>query len=240
MKYLLVCDLDDTLTGNKKAIEKFNEVISNSNVHLVYSSGRFMKSMMSLIASSGLIEPDIIVANLGTEIYYGPDWIKDKKWEKSLKRQWQKEKIISILDHFDLKPQHFEKELVVSYYTEDKKIVTELKQKIKQYKVKVVHTKNQFLDIIPKKAGKGNAAKYLGTKMSLPIICCGDSENDEDMLIKSDYGVLVKNSSDDLKKKLEKIPHIHLANYCYANGVLEGLRHKGIIPPKDKKRATEN
>ncbi|MCW4022681.1 MAG: HAD hydrolase family protein [Candidatus Bathyarchaeota archaeon] len=121
-----------------------------------------------------------------------------------------------------------------------KKIVTELKQKIKQYKVKVVHTKNQFLDIIPKKAGKGNAAKYLGSKMSLPIICCGDSENDEDMLIKSDYAVLVKNSSDDLKKKLEKILHIHRANYCYAKGVLEGLMHKGIIPLKDKKRTTEN
>jgi len=235
MKYILVCDLDDTLTGDKEAIEKFNYVLPISNFYLVYSSGRFMKSMMSLIASSGLVKPNVIVANLGTEIYYGPNWIKDRNWEKELKKHWEKEKIVSTLDNFDLKSQPFEKDLVVSYYTEDKKLVSILKQKIKECKAKVVHTKNKFLDVMPENAGKGNAAKYLGKKMNLPIVCCGDSENDEDMLIKSDYGVLVKNSSAYLQKKLEKHPHIHLANSCYASGVLEGLMHKGIIPLKNKK-----
>jgi hydroxymethylpyrimidine pyrophosphatase-like HAD family hydrolase len=117
----------------------------------------------------------------------------------------EKRKIVSILDDFDFTPQPFEKELVVSYYTEDKKTVSKLLQKIKPYKAKAVHTKNKFLDIMPEKAGKGNAAKYLGEKMSLPLVCCGDSENDEEMLIKSDYGVLVKNSSDALQKNWRRI-----------------------------------
>lgn len=229
MEYLLICDLDDTLTGDMKAIEKFNEIIGDSKIHLVYSSGRFMNSIKSLISSSGLIEPNIIVANLGTEIYYGPDWIKDKKWERTLRSKWQKEKIISALNDFNLNSQPYDKDLVVSYYTEDKRIVAEMKEKIEQYNVKLVHTKNRFLDIIPERAGKDNAAKYLGEKMKLPIVCCGDSENDEDMLINSDYGILVGNSSHDLQKKLGRYPNIHLANSNHANGVLEGLMHKGII-----------
>lgn len=240
MKYLLVCDLDDTLTGNKEAIEKFNEAVDTTKFHLVYSSGRFMKSMMSLIASSGLVEPDVIVANLGTELYYGPDWVKDEKWETELKRHWQKEKIISVLEDFDLRPQPYDKDLVVSYYNENSKIVEELNKKMKKFKAKVVHTQNQFLDIIPQKAGKGNAAKHIGTKMKLPIICCGDSENDEEMLIKSDYGVLVGNASHELKKKMLKHANVYVANSVHAMGVLEGLKHKNIIPLKTKKMGRKN
>ncbi|MDH5794039.1 MAG: HAD family hydrolase, partial [Candidatus Bathyarchaeota archaeon] len=73
---------------------------------------------------------------------------------------------------------------------------------MKDCKAKVIHTKKQFLEIVPENAGKGNAAKHIGNKMKLPIICCGDSENDEDMLKKSNYGILVGNAPIDLKKKL--------------------------------------
>jgi sucrose-phosphate synthase len=96
MKYILVCDLDDTLTGNREAIEKFNEVVAASKFYLVYSSGRFLQSIISLIAASGLIEPNVIVANLGTEIYYCPNWIKDKNWERELKKNWKKEKLFQF------------------------------------------------------------------------------------------------------------------------------------------------
>jgi len=94
---------------------------------------------------------------------------------------------------------------------------------------KVVHTGKRFLDIIPESAGKGNAAKYVGSKMKLPIICCGDSENDEGMLKKSDYGVLVGNAPIDLQKKLSKCSNIHVAKSLYTTGVIEGLKSHGII-----------
>jgi len=234
MKYLLVCDLDDTLTGNKEGIKKFNETITDADLSLAYSSGRFMESMKCLISSLGLVKPNVIVANLGTEIYYGPNWTKDEKWEKTIKKDWKKEKIISVLDDFELQAQPYDKKLVVSYYTENKDVVKELKKKMEKYNSKVVHTKNKFLDIIPKKAGKGNAARYLGDKMKSRIVCCGDSENDEEMLLKSDYGILVGNSPPILQKKMVMCPHVYVANSFHATGVIEGLMHKGIISIKNE------
>ncbi len=51
MKYLLVCDLDDTLTGDKDGIEVFNKLVlsEKGEFYLVYSSGRFKDSMIFLI-----------------------------------------------------------------------------------------------------------------------------------------------------------------------------------------------
>jgi sucrose-6F-phosphate phosphohydrolase len=229
MKYLLVCDLDDTLTGNKKAVIDFNRAIDSKKFCLVYSSGRYKSSMTSLIVRVGLVFPEVIIANVGTEIYYAPNWDVDKQWEQKMGKEWNEQRIVSVLDSFGLQRQPYEKQFVVPYYADDKSVVKQVKRQMKLCNAKVVHTRNQFLDIIPESAGKGNAAKYLGRTMDLPIVCCGDSENDEEMLRMSDYGILVGNAPDHLKAEISKFDHIYVAESCNAKGVLEGLRHYKII-----------
>jgi sucrose-6F-phosphate phosphohydrolase len=229
MNYLLVCDVDDTLTGDKKGIRKFNEIISTKKFCLAYSSGRFKSSITSLIVRANLVYPDVLISNLGTEIYYAPNWNKDKYWEQTVKKNWNKEKIISVMDFFCLQRQPYDKKFVVSYYTENDSVVEKVSKKIADCDAKVVHTGKRFLDIIPESAGKGNSARYVGDKMKLPIICCGDSENDEEMLKKSDYGILVGNAPVHLKKELSKHSNIHVAESFHAMGVIEGLKQHGII-----------
>jgi hydroxymethylpyrimidine pyrophosphatase-like HAD family hydrolase len=170
-----------------------------------------------------------LIANLGTEIYYAPNWIKDKKWEQKIEKKWNKEKITEILESYYLKPQNYSKAFVVSYYNNDEAVVQEIEKKIDGYAAKVIHTKKQLLDIIPKLAGKGNSARYLGNKLDLPVVCCGDSENDEEMLKKSDYGIMVGNAPQRLKKEMFKHSHIYVAKMFHANGVIEGLIHHGFV-----------
>jgi sucrose-6F-phosphate phosphohydrolase len=230
LSYLLVCDLDDTLTGDKKGIYKFNQIASSDKFCLAYSSGRFKSSMMSLIVKVGLVYPDVLIANLGTEIYYAPDWNKDKEWNKQITEKWNKQTVLSHLDDMDIECQPYHKEFVIPYYA-DNEVVDKVKEKIKHCDSKVVLTKNRFLDILPESAGKGNAAIYIGAKMGLPVICCGDSKNDEEMLKKSDYGILVGNAPDNLRIELSKYSHVYLAKSFHAYGVIEGLTHHGIITP---------
>jgi sucrose-6F-phosphate phosphohydrolase len=229
MKYLLICDLDDTLIGEKSGVRNFNKVAISKKFHMVYSSGRFKDSMVSLITKVGLVYPDVLIANLGTELYYAPHWTKDLNWEQRIEKNWNKEKIAEILEDFDLQPQPHNKAFVLPYYSDDQSVVREIRKKMDHCNAKVVHTKNHFLDIIPDLAGKGNAAKYVGCLLDLPIVCCGDSENDEEMLKKSDYGILVGNAPYSLKKAMSEYSHVYIAKLNHAMGVIEGLIHYGFI-----------
>ena len=233
MKYILVCDLDDTLTGDKNGIIQFNRMISfnREDFYLIYSSGRFKDSIISLIKEQNLISPNAIIANVGTEIYYEPNWNTNKKWEKILKNDWVniKKYVLMALNKFNLHHQPYNKKFVIPYYIKDKIIVEEIKKKLGKLALKIIWVKNRNLDIIPKNAGKGNAAKYIGEKLNLPIICCGDSENDIDMLEQSKHGILVGNASGNLKNKLSNNENIYIATSYYANGVIEGLKYYNII-----------
>jgi len=231
MKFLLVCDLDETLIGDKEGIMEFNAIVfsNKERFYLVYSSGRFKTSMISVIEKEKLIQPNAIVSNIGTEIYYAPNWNIDEKWKRIISKNWAKERAASILDKFNLKLQPYKKRFAIPYYTENEAMVGKIKEALQGYRVKVVYTKKQYLDIIPENAGKGSAAKYIGNRMNLPIICCGDSENDIDMLKKSKYGILVGNAPISLKRELSKCPNIYISNSYYAKGIIEGLESYNII-----------
>ncbi|OQY02127.1 MAG: hypothetical protein B6I26_02025 [Desulfobacteraceae bacterium 4572_130] len=232
MKYILVCDLDDTLTGDKNGIIEFNKTISFNRkfFYLVYSSGRFKDSIISLIKAQNLISPNAIISNVGTEIYYDPGWNIDEKWENIVKNNWVniKKYVLRALDKFDLHNQPYNKKFVIPYYIEDKVMVNKIKKALERLEIKIIWTRNRCIDILPQNAGKGNSAKYIGEKLNLPIICCGDSENDIDMLKQSKYGILVGNASNDLKNKLFNHGNIYIATSYYAKGVIEGLKYYNI------------
>jgi len=256
VEYILVCDLDETLTGDKEGIRQFNKIMLShrEKFYLVYSSGRYKESILSVIEKEKLIQPEAIISNMGTEIYYAPNWDIDKEWEKIVEKNWNKGEIASILSRFYLQLQPYEKKFVIPYYIEEESIVKKVRETLKGHRVKVICTRSfqlqkvtkapvtstapiafsvfsdkLYLDIVPECAGKGNAAKYIRNKKSLPIICCGDAENDENMLKISNYGILVGNTSIRLKSKLSKFPNIYLARSYYAKGVIEGLKFYSII-----------
>lgn len=256
MEYVLVSDIDETLTGDEEGIRQFNKIMlaNREKFYLVYSSGRFKESILSVIEKERLIQPDAIISNMGTEIYYAPNWDIDKEWEKIIGKNWNKGKIASILSGFYLQPQPYEKKFVIPYYIEEESIAKKVRETLKGHRVKVICTRSfqlqkmvktpvispapvvfslffekLYLDIVPECAGKGNTAKYIRNKMSLPIICCGGAENDENMLKISNYGILVGNTSIRLKRKLSKFSNIYLAKSYYAKGVIEGLKFYSVI-----------
>ncbi len=95
MEYVIVSDLDETLTGDKEGIRQFNKIILShrEKFYLVYSSGRFKESILSVIEKERLIQPDAVISNVGTEIYYAPNWDIDKEWEKIIGKNWNKKKL---------------------------------------------------------------------------------------------------------------------------------------------------
>lgn len=100
---------------------------------------------------------------------------------------------------------------------------------LRQHKLhcRPIFSHNQFLDILPLRASKGDALRYLALKWGYPLqklLVAGDSGNDEQMLTGNTLAVVVGNHSPELEKLRDR-PHIYFAKGHYAQGILEAIEH---------------
>ncbi len=78
-----------------------------------------------------------------------------------------------------------------------------ISQKIRNKKIKanLIISHNKFIDILPYRASKGRAIRFLGYKWNIQyenILVAGDSGNDEDMLRGELLGIVVGNHTEEL------------------------------------------
>ena len=95
----------------------------------------------------------------------------------------------------------------------------------------LIYSHNKYLDILPYRASKGKAIRYLSYKWEIPLsnfLVCGDSGNDEEMLRGEPRAVVVGNYSSELKK-LKNSRNIYFAKKSYAGGILEAIEHYRFI-----------
>ncbi|MES1219140.1 MAG: HAD family hydrolase, partial [Bacteroidota bacterium] len=93
-------------------------------------------------------------------------------------------------------------------------------------RVKILLTENKFLDILPFRASKGNAVRYLSYKWKIPlerIITAGNSGNDKDMLTGKTKGIVVANYSPELEE-LKNSKFVYFTKHPLSMGVLEGIK----------------
>ena len=94
----------------------------------------------------------------------------------------------------------------------------------RKLRAKVLLTQNHYLDLLPFRASKGSAVRYLSYKWKIPLerfIPAGNSGNDEDMLKGKTKGIVVANYSPELEE-LRKNKFVYFAKHALAKGVLEG------------------
>lgn len=90
-----------------------------------------------------------------------------------------------------------------------------------------------FVDVLPHRASKGKAVRYLARKWNIPIekvATAGDSGNDRDMLQGRTAGIVVGNHDAELASlQASGAGRIHFSKACYAQGIIEGLQHYGFV-----------
>jgi sucrose-phosphate synthase len=94
-------------------------------------------------------------------------------------------------------------------------------------RAKVLLTENHYLDLLPFRASKGNALRYLSYKWKLPLhqfITAGNSGNDIDMLKGRIKGIVVSNYSPELEP-LRKNKDIYFSKLPLSKGVLDGIKN---------------
>jgi sucrose-phosphate synthase len=97
----------------------------------------------------------------------------------------------------------------------------------KRLRYTLIYSRGMFLDILPARASKGKAIRYLSYKWNIPL-GNRDSDNDEDMLRGEMLGVVVGNHHPDLDK-LRGLKNVYFAKANHAAGILEGFENYGFI-----------
>ena len=89
----------------------------------------------------------------------------------------------------------------------------------------------KYLDILPQRASKGKAIRYLSYKWEIPLsnfLVCGDSGNDEEMLRGEPLAVVVANYSKEIESLRGK-RNLFFSQKPYAKGILDAIEHYKFI-----------
>lgn len=233
---LLVSDIDNTLIGDREALRALLARISGApeRVGFGIATGRRLESALRVLKEWGVPLPDVLVTAVGTEIHYGRQLELDAGYQQHLDYRWEPQALRDVMAGFAgvrMQPASEQRRYKISYYIDPLKApgVRTISAQLRQagLHANVVFSHGMYLDLLPVRASKGSAIRYLADKWGIPvdsILVAGDSGNDEEMLNGNTLGVVVGNHSEELEA-LRGRERIYFAKGEYAWGILEGIRH---------------
>jgi sucrose-phosphate synthase len=238
-RQMLVCDLDGTLTGNAAAISRLNRLIDRrNNILFGIATGRGLDSAQETLRKWKIAEPQFVIASVGTAIHYnvGRYW-DDKYWPQHISFRWRPNRVKKLLEDWPgLRPQEdqAQTEFKISYYCERGALIDTrlIKKHFRRngIQARVVLSESRCLDILPVRASKGHALRYLCWRLGFDaanVITAGDAGNDLDMLRGCTKGIVVANHSRELDE-LRDHADVYFSARASASGVVDGLTHYGV------------
>lgn len=244
MASMLITDIDNTLLGDDDRLRELLELLAanRETVGFGVATGRHIDSVKEVLAEHGIEDIDVIIASVGTEIYYGPDFREDKGWASHLKVKWRPDRIREALGALPFltlqKDKATQREFKISYDLDAAVDPDEALPLVYDAlsKARAAHTllfsHGTFVDILPHRASKGKAIRYLSGKWNIPIeriATAGDSGNDMDMLKGATAGIVVGNYVSELEPLRQNGGRVYFAEAANAGGILEGLAHYGFV-----------
>jgi sucrose-phosphate synthase len=237
----LFTDLDHSLVGDDRALERFKTLIESRRNELTFgiATGRRIDSALSLIRSANIPRPEVLITSLGTRIHYGPELAEDSYWADHIDRDWSADRIrkaLADLPGLKLQDKHEQSRFKVSYFYDPRSapsyddIVTHLREA--EITANVLLSFGQFLDVIPSRASKGQALRYVAERLEIPleqILVAGGSGADEDLMRGNTLAVVVGNRHKEELSSLADIPRIFFARKPYAAGILEAIEHYDLF-----------
>jgi len=251
MKWILASDIDNTLTGDRSALDKLRIEIQNlrasGDLFLILSTGRRLDQVLDGFEEEGIPPADAVVSQVGTEIYLPPferGMDPLHVWRDILMEDFSREKAMKIIDGIEgleMQPGKFNTPLKISCYlnkAEDPEAAAAEIRRRAEYQCdglcQVVWSSGRDLDLIPAAAGKGNAIRFVMNLQKLDadrVIVAGDSGNDRSMFDEFQCGIVVANAQTELLalKKEHPISEFYFSDREYASGVRDGLVYFQVL-----------
>jgi len=234
---MLVTDLDQSLLGDPDSRGDFLRVVREHRKSVTYciATGRRIDSALAVMKKHGIPLPDVLMSSAGTRIHYGSALNEDHLWADHIDHDWSPRRIRHLLtDVPGLKLQEKIKQTdaKISYYYDPllapsmDAINTLLRQQ--DITANVLLSFGQFLDVLPSRASKGQALRYVAQRLGIAldkILVAGGSGADEDMMRGNTLAVVVENRHDEELSLLPEVDRIYFAEGKYAAGILKAIDH---------------
>jgi sucrose-phosphate synthase len=233
---VLVCDLDGTLLGDRDSLQVLLGWIQERRRALAFgvATGRKADSALRVMREWGVPMPDVIISGIGTEIRYAFNGALDLGWEHHIRQGWRRDDVAAALREvpgLTLQGRRKQGPCKLSYHVKRARMpsLEAIHGVIHRsgLQANLVYSQARFLDVLPQRASKGQALRYLAFKWGIPLdrfLAAGDTGNDRDMLVGDMMGIVVANHSPELAPLRGRM-HIYFSNLPFAAGILDGLRH---------------
>lgn len=239
--FLFSTDIDGTIYDGPESAQRFADFWDSlretgSPPLLCYNTGRSLADTRNLISSTGLPDPDYIIAGVGTEMF---DFVQNAmipEWHEQLADHWNFELVRKTVEEsgveIEMQPPECQNEFKCSWFFYDKSEgeITSLGEAIREkgIRAQLIYSSKRDLDILPRMANKGNAIRWLAGRLGVApsdVVVAGDSGNDSSMFgVENAFGIVVSNAESALRSAVADTHH-HASKPC-ADGVIEGINHR--------------
>jgi sucrose-phosphate synthase len=248
-QHAFITDIDNTLLGNREGHEALVDWLRNNSGYNIFgiATGRPLESAVDILRKNRIPIPDVLITSVGSEIHYGVRCIPDVGWSNHIRHLWRREYLLEAMKEIPglkLQAAENQREFKISYIVDPKKMpaLDEIHALLRKEHLhaQLIYSHGEFLDLLPIRASKGHAIRYLSYKWGLPLanfLVSGDSGNDIEMLMGDTMAVVVGNHSEELTY-LKGTNRIYFAEASYAHGILEGMQHYKFGAPANAGKAT--
>ncbi len=228
---LLLCDIDNTLTGCAAGADRMATFLADEpTLAFGVATGRSLQEAERLLGEWGQPAPDVLITSVGTEIYWrrGARLGADRDYADHIDAGWDAAEVdrrVAGLRGVAPQPPVERRRHKSSYFVSEPSAIAAVREAVADLPVRVIHSHDRLLDILPERAGKGAAMIWVARVMGIGldhVFAAGDSGNDLDMLTACRNGILVANHSAELAPLIGR-PTIYLARRPHAGGIVEGM-----------------
>ena len=234
--WLLISDVDDTLTGDDASLLRFAQAITTRQPRLLVAlnSSRPADSVDATLLNvfPADFKPDAIITAMGTRVRIGGEWAMT--WTQRF-ADWPRDEIARVVLSLGHRAHDaaYQTPHKASFAVPRGEAQDEVRAELQRRHLpcRIIASGRDDLDILPPGGGKDHATLFLAEQLGVDprtrLIVAGDSANDLAMFKVASRCIAVGNARAELVDTMPAATSYH-ASAHHAAGVLEGLEHFGV------------
>jgi sucrose-phosphate synthase len=178
----------------------------------------------------------VIICSVGSALFYGKNNKPSSGWASHIASRWNRKKIVELLkdlDFLEYQEEETQRRFKVSYYMDPAKDrLPTIHNRLLHHRCRynLIYSHDRYLDILPYRASKGKAIRYLSYKWEIPLInfWCAVIRETMRRCFVGNLAPWLANYSHELAE-LKGSRNVYFANSECAGGIIEGMQHYRFV-----------